>query len=976
MLSPSRYALPSRAIRVFSGGADAAQPVSWTGVVLLTLCLVLATGCSGSDTGSTGDGTDGASTGDGASGGAGGADVGTGGATGGGDPGGGDPGTGDEPDAGTDADPGGGTDPGDASSGGDPDSGADEDAAGGGGTDIDDAGPANDGGAAGDAGDDTVDTPDEGGGNTDEPAEPAGYPSEDIMLRIASPGGNGHASVSGAKTTVAGVLFGDVDTVSFQASSGETGEIAEGPFWTSGPITLTPGDNTITVTAAKGDKIVSDTVVVTYNPAFRFDDVPLARPPVVWLGASSSVVFTVPVSLFPNFDANTVTLLEVDPAGGELANLGQMVDNGATSSTGDEIQGDGVYTKKVTLSCEGGVGVRWFRASVVVNGATTYTAISEAIPVHCVEHFTTAECQSHAGIIQQAEQQANSGNDVDDVIEALKVNPSVQDAGRSNGDGYSIWVQFTSGVLGAVLLAPPGTRGSGKPYDDPFATSAATTAMVGGNVVELGSKKAIVLAPFAAEFGSSDDGPQVATILATSECPTFSLAGGATLQGGAASLERFRSLNTFGVVSISSHGDALFESLDPADKKALYEWDHPGGHEVLWSGEAVACNQLLQTNKPCTVSSDNPSGGCPAGTVCLVTQGSGGSTSSGLCLDRTQVDLRLGRVVMTNKGYAMTPAFFDAYAGRGFPNTLVNIGACRSLYNGSIASSFFANGAKSITGFSGYVDSDFAKDKVVEMFEGAVGSGQVGVSHTAGEDPANPGTHWRLFGAGNLDLSNAEIINASFETGDTTGWTQDGDGRVVTQLGSSGPVAGKFMGLLSTGLGFTVQTGSLEQDFCIPADKNEVQIYWKFFSEEFKEYCGSQFQDTFQAVLIGAGGQLTLVDTKIDDLCFYTDGSCSGCSNPSACDFECMGGSGCEFDETLQTCSGTYNCQCGKFFVGLTPSDVQFDQGGVFNTFWQKTVKNVTALAGAGKVTMRLFSSDTGDSIFDTVLLIDDIEFK
>ena len=122
--------------------------------------------------------------------------------------------------------------------------------------------------------------------------------------------------------------------------------------------------------------------------------------------------------------------------------------------------------------------------------------------------------------------------------------------------------------------------------------------------------------------------------------------------------------------------------------------------------------------------------------------------------------------------------------------------------------------------------------------------------------------------------------------------------------------------------------------------------------------------------------QLTIVDTKVDDLCFYTDGSCSSCSNPTGCDFECMGGSGCEWDESTATCGGEYNCQCGKFFVGLQDSDVGFDQGGVFNTFWQKTVKNVTALAGAGKVKLRLFSSDTGDSIFDTVVLVDDIEFR
>ena len=396
----------------------------------------------------------------------------------------------------------------------------------------------------------------------------------------------------------------------------------------------------------------------------------------------------------------------------------------------------------------------------------------------------------------------------------------------------------------------------------------------------------------------------------------------------------------------------------------------------MWTGEPVQCNQLLQTNKNCTVTGSNPTGGCPVGTVCEITSGSGGGSASGVCVDRTQVDLIRGNVVLTNKGYAVTPSFFESYAGRGFPNTLFNLGACRTLYNGSMAAALFANGAQAITGFSGYVDSQWAKDRVVEMFEGSVGSGLIGQFHTGGEDPGHPGSHWRLFGAGNLSLSNANIINAGFETGDATGWTRDGDGRVISQLGSANPVGGKFMGLLSTGLGFTVQTGSLEQEFCIPSDKTTAQIYWKMYSEEFKEYCGSTFQDTFQAVLTGGGGQLTLVDVKVDDICGYGDGSCNACANPIACDFECMGSSGCTYDDTLGTCSGTYPCECGKYYTGLTPSDVGFDQGGVFNILWKKTTKNIQALAGAGRVKLRLFASDTGDSIFDTVILVDSIEFN
>ena len=90
-----------------------------------------------------------------------------------------------------------------------------------------------------------------------------------------------------------------------------------------------------------------------------------------------------------------------------------------------------------------------------------------------------------------------------------------------------------------------------------------------------------------------------------------------------------------------------------------------------------------------------------------------------------------------------------------------------------------------------------------------------------------------------------------------------------------------------------------------------------------------------------------------------------------------MGTGYCKEDPNTGACSGQYPCECGKYFVGLIPSDVQFDVGGVFNVLWQKTTKYMPpALVTGGKVTMRLYASDTGDSIYDTVILVDDIKFE
>gem|GEM_PF-348660 len=807
-----------------------------------------------------------------------------------------------------------------------------------------------------------------------QPDVPTGYPSEDLMVKIVSPGDGNTADALGPFIRVDGLLFGDADTLSWQASNGTSGTIEENTFWGAAPIELSPGDNVITVSATRGADTVSDSIVVTYNPGFRFDSRLVARPNQLWVGGAKAVIFNVASGIYANFDPSSVELLQVDAQGNLIQSLGSMVDNGNVGINGDEIQGDGVFSSKEQITCSS-TDPMYFRASVQVTaGNQTYKAFTPTHTLWCAEHYQVSQCQADQQVIADAETQLNGGTDPDAVVANLLNNSAVKAAGRSAGDGLSLWIQFNSGVLGAVLGTPVGMRGAG---DNPPSAGQPIAPSIGQNIHEIGSRTGIVLAPFYGEFAGTDDGPQVASILSTSECPNFELEGGGALQGPQANLAMFRDSVKYGITSISTHGEALFGGMDPADMAGAYHWDHLGEQEVIWSGEQVNCTALQQTDQNCTVSSSNPTGGCPTGTICIVTEGSGGSTSSGTCVDRTQFDLRLGRVAMTNQGYAMTPKFFETYASDRYPDSLVNLGACRTMYNGTLAGTLMSMGAKAVTGFSGFVSSAWAKEKVVEMFEGAVGVGQIGSFHVTEQDPENPGAWWRLLGASNLDLSRAEIINPSFERGDTTGWRRDGDGRVVSQLGTTASVHGKFMGLISTGLGFTVQTGTLEQDFCIPEDKTTVSVYWKFFSEEFKEFCGSQYQDTFQAVLSSNAGQFTVVDLKIDDLCGYGDGSCSACTNPIACDVNCMGTGFCTEPEGGGQCQGTYPCECGRYFVGLIPADVQFDVGGVFNVLWQKTTKVFPAqLAAGGKVTMRLYASDTGDSIYDTVILVDDIKFE
>jgi hypothetical protein len=161
------------------------------------------------------------------------------------------------------------------------------------------------------------------------------------------------------------------------------------------------------------------------------------------------------------------------------------------------------------------------------------------------------------------------------------------------------------------------------------------------------------------------------------------------------------------------------------------------------------------------------------------------------------------------------------------------------------------------------------------------------------------------------------------------------------------------MGIISTGLGFTAQNGSLTQPFCVEEGQTELCFYWKFYSEEFKEYCGSSFMDTFMATLKSDIQNTTMVNVYIDSLCPY----------------DCNGSSPCE--------PGSPSCKCGKDWKTLSQADVNFDQGGVWMTPWQKSCTDVSGLANKDKkVDLTFFATDKGDSIFDTVILLDQVTVK
>jgi hypothetical protein len=169
-----------------------------------------------------------------------------------------------------------------------------------------------------------------------------------------------------------------------------------------------------------------------------------------------------------------------------------------------------------------------------------------------------------------------------------------------------------------------------------------------------------------------------------------------------------------------------------------------------------------------------------------------------------------------------------------------------------------------------------------------------------------------------------------FENGNLLqAWTSEGDARLLTGLGEGRPTEGKYMAVISTGLGYTTTSGSLIQQFCLETDAATISFDWNFYSEEFLEWVGSQFQDSISVTLTAADdpdNSITILHETVDSL---------------------------------------------APIVTAVPNS--FDQGDVYATGWLTTTAEIPEDLRGRKVILEFATTDVGDSIYDTAVLIDQV---
>lgn len=668
----------------------------------------------------------------------------------------------------------------------------------------------------------------------------------------------------------------------------------------------------IDLRSAPGASLIVTVIGPATPTVSPFAGVALA-PDAIFVNEPRNVSIRAAVPYDPALSAPLVRLWRVDAAGNYLAAEGELTDDGNISN-GDEIAGDGVFSARKLFASQTEERIRLrlelerdgvlLKSPVFFLDVFTHLTEQQLITITSLQASLQATYNALASTVGTKKAQQS-------VLAQLQGDPNILQSGVSDS-ANGVWMLFSSGVLGALNLNTAGTRGGlGPLFQSTPSMSTVALAAQGSN--EAGNRKAIILAPFLNidPAFTPDETPAINEILTKSTCPQYDVT---YLTHAAVTVDIIKTLHAYGIVAIATHGDTYYKGL-------LSLWEEKFG----WNGFF--------------------------GQVIFLT----GQTATTANQAAYEIDLKKGRLAIASGHYAILPTFIRHYSSSAFPDSLVYIGACRSTFNNTMASAFRDSGAKTFLGYSKYVDGNFATSVGTTFFkrwiedpnDGFVTAGQ---SFTAGQcDSSTPAACFTMSGATALTAPSADqLADGGFETGSLGAWTASGDGRVVSQLGQFNPQEGAYLGLISTGLGLTTSSGAIEQKVCLPAKAQRLEFSWNFNSEEFIEWCGSQFQDAFRVDVITPTGTQNLFTRRVDDLCSLV--------TPSTL----------RFDQSTPTC---------------TPSaGVGYGTGGndckVWTTGWRFASIDISGIAAAtqGKaVRLRFSATDVGDSIFDSAVLLDKI---
>ncbi len=585
-----------------------------------------------------------------------------------------------------------------------------------------------------------------------------------------------------------------------------------------------------------------------------------------------------------------------------------LLDNGDLAN-GDDIAGDRVFSCLLDVN-DAQPTARTLGVLVVAKGASS---VSSPFQIRTVDPLTQAQAQAVVDVQAQvaAIWQTQLGVLGDTLAARQAAAADVANLAGVVGSGVSpddltLWYLLDSGVRGGLMLSPPGTRG-GRGASAAGASAPASVAPArfpeprtrprGAGAIDVESNRVLVFDAFNDEFEPFDEGLAIRDLYQASTCPLFEVD---YLANGLADVNAVLRFTDYGTIVLVTHG------------------------AVDGDGEVV-----FLTRQPVTVQ---------------------GVMSA-------DVYLLLQELTVMSGVFAVRPEFVRNLPGF-FENSIVYAGSCNSSRNPTLADAFLDRGAESFFGFDEVVHSDFAEGAANQLFTELAGDfDTTGVAFAAvapQTDPTAPNAS--LTHAGDAALAHTrDLRNVGFEAGGLSGWVRDGDGRVIQKLGAFAPTAGDFMGIISTGLGFTTASGAIEQGFCLDPAAQTLSFDWNFSSEELVEYCFSIYDDPFVVEMVVNPGafdeqSMELFREDVDTVC----------------------------DEVQPT-----NLYFDQAVPGCVSSGTTVGGGGndctVHSTGWRHEDLDISAIAaaqGGEPVVIRFSNTDSADSIFDSAVLLDQIEVR
>ncbi len=763
---------------------------------------------------------------------------------------------------------------------------------------------------------------------------------------------------------VAGVYFHNATA----SSGGQASPGVDEDGWTAS-VPMVPGDNEIWFAAAgMGGEVAWYPTVVTYYPASDFTT-PLSpylgAAPLSTLTVGNTTTVTWKLGLLTPAGA-TVTLHRVENDD-SLTQLVTMRDDGVLP---DEISGDGIFTANASITAASS-GYLYYRAYVTKSAALTY--YSETKEVWVPEPLTDEEVNAAGEIADAAaasyETRTTAGDTPQEAAQfvtvQLKLDPQIGTVGTT--EEGSVWWVTVDGVLGFHHPLDPGSRAGGgvppgmadraapplqdqvfEPAQNPFyrpadlatlfapeqtevivgphgATSFAAPppALASDGKNRMRSDRAILISPYvanpddmASSFGAGDDFYKPwPTIQAHKTCGLYADTAFVNNNTRGVTLASFKNLSSYGYIHICTHGDHLYNALLP-------NWQDAWGPNDFLKGNLSLVAIYTGLHLPME----------------------DGKYLKGPYED----DINSKRIAIGSGGaIAVLPSFFSHYVGT-LPNSLVMLASCRGGYNGSLMNVFRAKGAGAIIGYTDYVNSGYAQDTLQEIIDRMYGDKtlleamQSAVGKHGADDADSHPAALVLQGAADLRFPQSALTNAGFEDGVIGPWSRTGDARVITSLGMERPKEGKFMGIISTGLGFTTDAGSIDQRLCVPDTGGTLSFRWNMYSEEWMESVGEIYQDAFEvsAAVVnpatGTAGPFTpLFVRTIDNLASQVIPA----------------------DVNLDTSPMGAN-----------------DSAKVYRTTWRIDTLNLNSYVGKTLV-LRFNCTDVGGSEYDSAVLLDDIKF-